>query len=90
MAGWESSKLIQDIPAGKTRIIGVDLFAFEEYLVKDCDTRAEAFEIADNKNSNRTGPLDNVYYVYNDNGRYIRGVNRESGDIESRDASAPE
>jgi hypothetical protein len=87
MAGWESSKLIQNIPRGKTRIIGVDLFAFEEYLVKDCDTAAEAFEIADHKNKSRTGSLDNVYYVYNDNGGYIRGVDRESGDIESGEAN---
>jgi hypothetical protein len=33
------------IPLGKSRIIEVDLFAFEEYFVKDCDTRAEAFEL---------------------------------------------
>src|ERR1700730_2301322 len=36
--GWKPSKLITGIPSGKTRVIGVDLFAFEEYLVKDCDT----------------------------------------------------
>jgi hypothetical protein len=90
MAGWKSSKLIQNIPPGKTRIIGVDLFAFEEYLVKDCDTPAEAFAIADRKNKGRTGPIDDVYYVYNDNGEYIRGVNRESGGIESRDPNDAE
>jgi hypothetical protein len=53
MPGWQPSKLRKAIPRGKTRIIGIDLFAFEEYLVKDCDTPAEAIEIADRKNESR-------------------------------------
>ena len=82
--GWKPSKLITGIPSGKTRVIGVDLFAFEEYLVKDCDTREEAFAIADEKNKNRQGSLYDVYYVYNECGEYIRGVDLQTGLIESR------
>ena len=87
MPGWEPSKLRQGVPPGKTRIIGVGLFAFEEYLVKDCDTRAEAFEIADRKNETRTGLIEDVYYVYNDRGDYIRGINPETGIVDSPEVS---
>jgi hypothetical protein len=51
--------------------------------VKDCDTRAEAFELADKKNQTRKGQLEDVYYVFNDRGEYIRGVNLETGIIET-------
>jgi hypothetical protein len=84
MPGWKPSKLISGIPSGKTRVIGVDLFAFEEYLVKDCDTREEAFTLADEKNKNRQGQMYDVYYVYNEGGEYIRGVDLQTGLIESR------
>jgi hypothetical protein len=60
-------------PAGKTRVIGVDLFSHEDYLVKDCDTQEEAFSLADETNIKRKGAMDHVYYVYDDKGRYIRG-----------------
>jgi hypothetical protein len=83
MPGWQESKLRQGVPLGKSRVIGVDLFAFEEYLVKDCDTRAEAFDLADKKNQSRKDRLEDIYYVYNDRGEYIRGVNPETGLIDS-------
>ena len=60
-------------PAGKTRVVGVDLFDHGDYLVKDCDTREEAFKLADEHNKKRTGSMDDVYYVYDDRGKYIRG-----------------
>lgn len=65
--------LRQNIPAGKTRVIVVDLFSHEEHLVKDCDTQKEAFQIADDHNRKREGSMDSVYYVYNDKGNYLRG-----------------
>jgi hypothetical protein len=83
MAGWETSELRRRVPPGKTRIIGVDLFAFEEYLVADCDTRAEAVVIADRKNATRSDPIEDVYYVYNDRGDYIRGINPQTGIADS-------
>ena len=83
MPGWQESKLRQGVPPGKSRVIGVDLFAFEEYLVKDCDMRAEAFDLADKKNQSRKDRLEDVYYVYNDRGEYIRGINPETGLIDS-------
>jgi hypothetical protein len=82
MSGWLKSKLRQGVPQGKNRVIGVDLFAFEEYLVKDCASRAEAFDLADGKNKSRKDRLEDVYYVYNDRGEYIRGVDPESGIID--------
>jgi hypothetical protein len=60
-------------PTGKTRVVGVDLFDHEDYLVGDYDTPEEAFGVADSHNTNRPGPMDDIYYVYNDQGRYIRG-----------------
>ena len=60
-------------PPGKTRVIGVDLFSHEDYLKGDYDTPEEAFKVADEKNKKRTGSMDDVYYVYDDQGHYIRG-----------------
>lgn len=63
----------QRSPAGKTRVIGLDLFDLADYLVGDYDTQEEAFRIADERNKKRSGSMDDVYYVYNDQGQYIRG-----------------
>lgn len=60
-------------PIGKTRVVGVDLFDHEDYLVGDYDSRDEAFGVADGQNTKRRGSMDDVYYVYDDKGRYIRG-----------------
>ena len=60
-------------PAGKTRVIGVDLFDHGDYLVKDYDSQQEAFGVADEHNSQRSGSMDDVYYVYDEQGKYIRG-----------------
>lgn len=60
-------------PMGKTRVVGVDLFDHEDYLVGDYDSPGEAFKVADNNNSERSGSMDDIYYVYNDKGEYIRG-----------------
>ncbi len=60
-------------PTGKTRVVGVDLFDHGDYLVGDYDSRDKAFEVADNNNTKRSGSMDDVYYVYDDRGRYIRG-----------------
>lgn len=57
----------------KFRVIGADLFSHEDYLVADYDSQEEAFAIADEHNTKRKGSLDDVYYVYDDRGRYIRG-----------------
>lgn len=65
--------LRENIPAGKTRVIGVDLFDHTDYLVQDCNTEKEAFDLADAHNGKRTGSMDDVYYVYDDQGRYVRG-----------------
>ena len=65
-------------PMGKTRVVGVDLFDHENYLVRDCDSQDEAFRVADDHNTKRSGSMDDVYYVYDDQGRYIRG-NEEVG-----------
>jgi hypothetical protein len=63
----------QNIPVGKFRVIGCDLFDRSDYIVKDCDTQDEAFKLADDNNRKRTGSMDDVYYVYNDKGYYLRG-----------------
>lgn len=60
-------------PTGKTRVVGVDLFDHDDYLVGDYDSRDEAFRVADEHNTRRSGSMDNIYYVYDDEGHYIRG-----------------
>jgi hypothetical protein len=60
-------------PAGKFRVVGVDLFSHEDYLQADCGSQEEAFRIADEHNTKRSGSMDDVYYVYDDHGVYIRG-----------------
>lgn len=62
-----------NVPAGKIRVLAVDLFSREERVVKDCDTPEEAFKIADKHNIARENSMDDVCYVYDDNGDYIRG-----------------
>ena len=71
--------LRSNIPAGKTRVIYVDLFSHEDGVVKDCDTQDEAFELADERNKQRSGSMDTVYYVYDDKGNYIRGEEAVNG-----------
>jgi hypothetical protein len=60
-------------PVGKFRLVVVDLFSHEDYVMADYESREEAFKVADEYNRERTGSLDDVYYVYDDQGRYVRG-----------------
>jgi len=68
---FKRSPLRDGIPAGKTRVISVDLFSHEEDLVQDCDTRVEALKLAVSHNKRRTGSMDDVYYVYDDKGNPV-------------------
>jgi len=63
----------KNIPVGKFRVIGCDLFDHSDYVVKDCDDKDEAFNLADDHNRQRTGSMSDVYYVYDDKGDYLRG-----------------
>jgi len=67
------SDLRINIPKGKIRVIIVDLFSHEDYLFHDYDNQEEAFAIVDERNKKRSGEMDDVYYAYDDKGRYIRG-----------------
>ncbi len=60
-------------PPGLTRVVGIDLFERRHYFVDDYQSREEAFLAADNPNKSRLGKMDDVYYVYDDQGAYIRG-----------------
>ena len=66
-------------PAGKTRVVGVDLFDHDDYLVRDYDSREEAFHVVDEHNSKRSGSMDDVYYAYDDTGLYVRGNENVDG-----------
>ena len=63
--------LRSNIPLGKTRVIGVDLFDHGDYVVGDYDNKADALKIARGRNSKRKGSMDDIYYVYNDKGEYL-------------------
>ncbi|MFH0873267.1 MAG: hypothetical protein V1846_00250 [Candidatus Komeilibacteria bacterium] len=67
------TSLRSGIPRGKTRVIGVDLFEGGDYLVGDYDNPQDAFDVADDHNKKRTGPMNDVYYVYDEKGNYIHG-----------------
>lgn len=69
----EPSPLRSGIAEGKFRVIYVDLFSHEDGIVKDAVTQEEAFALADEHNKGRTGSMDDVYYVYDDQGKYVRG-----------------
>jgi hypothetical protein len=60
-------------PKGKFRVVGVDLFDHTDYLVGDYDQRKIAFATADGHNKRRRNNLSDVYYVYDDEGKYLRG-----------------
>ena len=68
-------------PKGKFRVLGVDLFAREHYVVEDFDDREIAFQTADSHNQERSGSMSDVYYVYNDRGSYLRGEEAVGGKI---------
>jgi hypothetical protein len=70
---FEIASIRSDIPPGKKRVIGVDLFDHEDYVLKDCDTTDEAYVMADAHNRKRKSSMDDVYYVYDDKGTYLRG-----------------
>lgn len=60
-------------PVGKFRVIGIDLFSHEDYLIADCASEQEAFGVADEKNKERENTMGDVYYVYDDEGNFLRG-----------------
>lgn len=60
-------------PKGKTRVVGVDLSNHSDYLVGDYDDKSKALLVADEHNKKRSGSTDDIYYVYDAAGIYIRG-----------------
>lgn len=58
-------------PLGKFRVVGVDLFSHEDYVVGDYDSRAAAISRAETRNRERLGPMHDVAYVYDDQGSFI-------------------
>lgn len=68
-------------PEGKFRVVSVDLFEHEDYLVDDFDDYQKAFDVADNHNAARASSMSDVYYVYDDEGNYIRGEEAVGGEV---------
>lgn len=75
--------VLQGIPVGLFRVIGVDLFSHEDYPVKDYETQEEAFQKADIHNRARCSSMSDVYYVYNHTGRFLRGPEHLTGKVAS-------
>lgn len=57
--------------SGKTRVVGVDVFSHEDYVVGDYDTPQEALDTAEQRNQMRAGAMCDIYYVYTDSGQYL-------------------
>ena len=60
-------------PKSQIRVVGIDLFSHEDYLIGDYDDCAEAFSVVDQHNIRRLGAMDDVYYAYDDTGLHVRG-----------------
>lgn len=78
------AEIRKNIPEGKFRVIQIDLFSHEDFVVDDCDTKERAFELADELNAKRTGSMDDVRYVYDDKGEWLRGeeaIRNEKGEV---------
>lgn len=78
------AEIRKNIPEGKFRVAGIDLFDRTDYVVEDCDTQEEAFQLADAHNRKRTGSMEDVYYVYDDKGTYLRGeeaIKNDKGEV---------
>ena len=71
--GSKYSKMDSELkaPQGKTRVVGVDLFSHEDYVVGDYNTRQEAINVAEQNNQARTVSIADIYYVYDDSGLYV-------------------
>jgi hypothetical protein len=61
-------------PKGEFRVVGVDLFSHEDYLVGDYPKKEDAISVADGNNNRRTSSMDDVYYVYDDEGQNVNTV----------------
>ncbi len=59
-------------PRGKVRVVGFDLLDRVYYLVGDFSSLKKAFKVLSKHNTQR-GSMDDVYYVYDNAGRYICG-----------------
>ncbi|HEU5114331.1 MAG TPA: hypothetical protein VFT82_01035 [Candidatus Paceibacterota bacterium] len=64
-------KTICIAPKGLFRVVGVDLFSHGDYFMGD-HAQVVAFRVADEHNKRRKEPMDDVYYVYNDEGTLVR------------------
>ncbi len=62
-------------PKGKTRVIGIDLFEDNRYLVGDFQDEDEACDITDDLNEKRSSRTDDIFRAYDDQGRCIRTIN---------------
>ncbi len=72
----EVYNVILKAPAGKFRVVGVGLFSHEDSLKRDYASEAEAYKVADDHNTKRSGSMDDVYCVYDDQGTYLRAMRR--------------
>jgi len=59
-------------PAGLFRVLSCEMSNPTGILIQDCDTLEEAFQITDNHN--RKPDRIEIYYVYDDQGKYLRGI----------------
>ena len=60
-------------PKSKTQVVSVDLFFYDDYLVDDYDTRDGVLRVSNEHNSKRQGSMYDVWYTYDDQGKFLRG-----------------
>ena len=60
-------------PRGKFRVIGMDMFSNEDYLVGDYCTKLKAITVVTEKKSKSQcqGNLPDRYYAYDDKGNWV-------------------
>lgn len=60
-------------PENQFRVIGVRFRGEREaYLIKDCDTKEQALKIFESHDLRRNHPLDDIFFIFNDQGGCIK------------------
>lgn len=59
-------------PKGKFRVVARDMLSHKYCFVGDYDSKPKACQIAEQGNNDRIRFVDDVYFVYDDEGRLIQ------------------
>jgi len=67
-------------PEGMFRVRSIDPILSKSYFVEDYHSRREAFDVADDHNKKRKSSVDDIYRVFDDQGKFAC---RSDGEVPS-------